>query len=78
MEDSRLTTSELINLVRKICDGENHDEEELDKWLLLVERNVPHPEVCDLIFRHTPELTPEEIIEKALSYKPLITPPPQK
>lgn len=51
-------------------------EEEFDKALELFCQNVPDPEASDLIFHHEPELTPEEIVEKAFAYKPIILPPP--
>lgn len=61
---------ELIKLVEKIkkCEG---TEEEIDAMIKLLERNVPHPEVSDLIFWDE-EKTPQEIVELALSYKPII------
>lgn len=60
---------ELIKLVEKIinCDG---SEEEIDNMILKLEKNVNHPEVTDLIFYD--EKSPEEIIDIALSYKPII------
>ena len=69
---------ELLQLVKKICKGEYSTEEERDAMVELFERSVPDPEAADLIFHHKSELTPEEIVEKALSYKPLITPPPSR
>ena len=62
--------------MQKICGGEYSTEEERDAMVELFELSVPDPEAANLIFHHKPELTPEEIVEKALSYKPLITPPP--
>ncbi len=62
---------ELIDLVQKIMEA-NGNEEELDNCMLMVEANVPHPRVSDLIFYSKVELTPEEIIEKALAYKPIL------
>jgi hypothetical protein len=35
-----------------------------------LERLVPHPDIGALIFSEEPELTPEEIVERALSYVP--------
>lgn len=78
MANSKLSKLKLIKLVNKICNAENKDEEELDRWLTLLEQNVPDPEVSDLIFHSDENLTPEEIVEKALSYKPIIMPPPSK
>jgi hypothetical protein len=42
--------------------------------MTLLEDNVPHPEVSDLIFYTEEKLTPEEIVERALSYKPILLP----
>lgn len=70
-----LSRQELIALVTKIVNAEG-TEEELDQWLEMVMRQVPHPQVSDLIFWHGPELTPEEIVDAALSYQPIVLPPP--
>ena len=62
---------ELIELVRKIMECEG-TEEEIDNWLSEVKGNVNHPAVSDLIFYpENDDVTPEEIVEEALSYKPL-------
>ncbi len=66
----KLTKEELIELVRKIMYAEG-TEEEIDKWMDVVEANVPHPEVSDLIFYPKKEMSPKEIVEEALSYKPI-------
>ncbi len=65
-----MSKEELIELVEKIkkCEG---TEEEIDDMIELLEKNVPHPEVGDLIFGGE-EKTSQEIIELALSYKPII------
>lgn len=64
----KLKKEELIELVRKIMCAEG-TEEEIDKWMDVLEANVPHPEVSDLIFYPKKEMSPEEIVEEALSYK---------
>lgn len=71
----KLNKEELIELVKLICNANFDNEHEYDYALELFMINVPDPEASDLIFYHKPKLTPEEIVEKALSYKPLITPP---
>lgn len=68
---------EILTLVEKICFGKYNTEQQRDSMVELFEDSVPDPEAADLIFHHKPELTPEEIVEKALSYKPIITPPPK-
>ncbi|GEC91337.1 bacteriocin immunity protein [Brevibacillus brevis] len=71
-----LSKKELVELVEKIIrvDG---TEEEIDEMMNLLEKNVPHPEVSDLIFWNEKELTPEEIVEEALNYMPIKLPPSQ-
>ncbi|MGN7358472.1 bacteriocin immunity protein [Paenibacillus sp. SAF-054] len=66
-----LSRDELIILVSKIMSGEG-SEPEIDEMLDLLERNVPDPHVSDLIFWSDIEYSPEEIVDKAMSYKPII------
>ena len=66
----KLTREELINLVNKIVECEG-SEEEIDEMIEVVKRNVPHPEISDLIYWNEEELTPEQIVDKALDYKPI-------
>ncbi len=75
---SKITKKELLALVTKICDGQYNTEEERDHLVTCFENNVLDPEAANLIFHHQPELTPEEIVDKALSYKPIILGPPAK
>ncbi|MEK4852800.1 hypothetical protein NST04_23315 [Paenibacillus sp. FSL H7-0756] len=70
-----LSRQQLIALVTKIVNAEG-TEAELDEWLEVVASNVPHPGVSDLIFWNEPELTPEEIVDAALGYQPIVLPPP--
>ena len=64
-----MSREELISLVEKImkCQG---TEKEIDKMIELLEKNVLDPEVSDYIFYE--ENTPEEVVDKALSYKPIL------
>ncbi|WP_291581483.1 bacteriocin immunity protein [Clostridium sp. UBA6640] len=66
----KLTREELISLVSKIVECEG-TEEEIDEMIEVVERNVPHPEVSDLIYWNEKDLTPEQIVDIALAYKPI-------
>jgi hypothetical protein len=63
-----MNKNELIELVKKIkrCDG---TEKEIDDMIVELERNVIYPEVSDLIFYS--EKTAVEIVDLALSYKPI-------
>jgi len=63
-----ITKEELMEVVRRIKDVETY-KEDTEFYLQLFEANVIMPEVSDLIFWD--ELTPEEVVEKALSYKPI-------
>ncbi len=65
---SKLSKNELIELVQKIMEVSGTEEEQ-DQMLILLEQNVPDPEVSNLIYWHTPELSAEEVVDKALSYK---------
>jgi Colicin immunity protein / pyocin immunity protein len=66
-----LNRSELIILVRKIAECEGN-EEEINEWLAILKEHVSHPSVSDLIFYSEKELSPEEIVDEALAYKPYL------
>jgi len=62
----------LLGLVRKIMDFDG-TEDELTDLLNVFSEHIDHPAGTGLIY-HPPggkELTPEEIVDVALSYKPL-------
>lgn len=64
-----MSREELINLVKELYNSKGKTEEEENRLLELLEKNVPHPDVSDLIYWE--DLTPEEVIDKALAYKPI-------
>lgn len=64
---------ELINAIEKIASSDG-SEDELDNFLLRLREWSPLPNVMNLIFHHDPELAPEEIADRILSYKPLALP----
>lgn len=70
-----LTKQDLQKLAKDIYYDNFSSEEESNDAISFFIDNVPYPDALELF--HT-ELTPEEIVEKALSYKPIITPPPRK
>jgi hypothetical protein len=70
----RLSRDELVALMRLLQRAEGTEEEQ-DAWLALVERHVPDPEVSDLIYHSPVVLSPEEIVDRALVYKPIIAGP---
>ncbi|HEK9100076.1 bacteriocin immunity protein [Bacillus pfraonensis] len=65
---SQMSREELIELVKMICDPKLLDELG-SKYINILEANVPHPAPSDLIFWNDIELTIEEVVEIALSYK---------
>ena len=69
-----LTRDQLVELVRKIMVA-NGTEEEDDKLIEILEANVPHPRVLNLIYHpdaegFTADLTAEEVVDTALAYTP--------
>ncbi|MET7780941.1 hypothetical protein ABZU94_13310 [Streptomyces mirabilis] len=68
-----LTRQQLIALVRRIIEFDV-PEEEVDAMEALFESNVPYPGAYSLIYLSDPELSPEEIVDKAISYE-VIAPP---
>ncbi|MFE0460397.1 hypothetical protein ACFW1A_14235 [Kitasatospora sp. NPDC058965] len=65
-----VTTDELVEIVRRILAG----DPESDYYLRLLEANVTHPRVSDLIF-HPPaglrDASAEQIVDEALRYRPI-------
>ena len=70
---AKLTKEELVRLVKRIIDCEG-SEAEIDRSLQVFQQNVPHPEAAALIYYSTERLTPEEIVERALAYRPILLP----
>ncbi|GED72993.1 hypothetical protein BRE01_66950 [Brevibacillus reuszeri] len=66
----QLSKEDLIELVGKIMNVEG-SEEEIDRMIEILKQSVPHPEVSDHIFWNENDLTPEQVVEQALSYKPI-------
>ena len=66
-----MTKSELINLVKRLQEGDYKDDNEGSELMKLLKKNVSHPRVSNLIFWDKRELTAEEIVEEALEYKPI-------
>ena len=47
------------------------EEVVINEKIYLFEKNVAHPAPSDLIFWNEEELTPREIVERALNYRPI-------
>lgn len=69
-----LSRNELIELVTRIMNDDGN-EQEIDQWLLILEQNVPHPEISNLIFWNEEEYSASEIVDMALAYQPILLPP---
>ena len=65
----RLNRNQLRELIENLCTGKGDDVEQA-AWVMLIDRNVPHPNTIGLIFET--DLTPDEIMDQALSYKPVV------
>lgn len=64
----------LVELVRKLMNAEG-TEDELDDMLAELEQKLPYAEISNLIFWDDRDLTPEQIVEEALTARPIILPP---
>lgn len=73
---NKLSKEGILLLIEKICNGRYKTQKQLSNDIYLLESNTLDPQICDYIFHYKPELTPEEIYEKTMAYKPIITPPP--
>lgn len=73
--EKKLSREELIELVKKLMNFKGTEEESIE-LLQRIEANVLDPYISDYIFWSKPELTAEEVVDKALAYKPIILPAP--
>ncbi|MNW59008.1 hypothetical protein D3C74_369040 [compost metagenome] len=64
-----ITRDELIELVRRIKDIETYGNDTV-YYLEVLKANMSMPDISDLIFYRN--LSPEEVIEEGLRYKPII------
>lgn len=69
----KMNKQELISMVQKIIDC-NGTDKEIDEMMKVVSKEVPDPAWTNLIYYNDEELTAEQIVEKALSYKPIRLP----
>jgi len=61
---------ELIGMVQQLIDAHLPEDEE-DRLVTELKASVLHPRVTDLIYYNTPKLTAEEVVDEALSYRPI-------
>ncbi len=70
-----MTRDELVGLVRRIIEDGPQAGEQCDEWVWVLRQSVPDPRVSDYIFWPDREMSPEEIVDRALAYEPLSLPP---
>ncbi|MFJ2899229.1 hypothetical protein ACIO87_30680 [Streptomyces sp. NPDC087218] len=61
---------DLVQLVVEIMEARG-TEEETDRALDRLREQVPDPNVSDLIYWSDPPLSPEQVVETALAYRPI-------
>ncbi|MBW4704051.1 MULTISPECIES: e9imm peptide [unclassified Micromonospora] len=69
---AKLTRDEAVALVERIMRLDYADDGELNDWLDRLARDLVCPDVSDLIFTTTPELTATEVVDRALAYRPIV------
>ncbi|WP_433593943.1 hypothetical protein [Nocardia sp. CA-145437] len=76
---AKLDREQLIELVARVARAEGSDEQ-LDEWLTQLHDSVADPHISDHIFWDfsDPPLTPEQIVDKALAYQPIVPVGPEQ
>ncbi|MCQ4088409.1 hypothetical protein [Saccharibacillus sp. JS10] len=67
----KLNKEQVISLIEKIQNSEG-TEQEIDDKIELLKKNVPDPNVSNLIFWSEEGYSAEQIYEMAMSYKPIV------
>ena len=67
---ARKSREELIHMVQQLIDADLPEEEE-DRLVEELKASVLHPRVTDLIYYNTSKLTAEEVVDRALAYRPI-------
>ncbi len=60
----------MIEIVERLIRGEG-DDEQASQWLDALERSAPNPHFSNLIFYSHEDLTAEQIVDRALAYRPI-------
>ncbi|MFF7071159.1 hypothetical protein [Streptomyces pseudovenezuelae] len=61
---------ELIRMVQLLIDADLPEEEE-DLIVEKLRSRILDPRLTDLIYHNTPKLTAEEVVDRALAYRPI-------
>ena len=62
--------NELVRMVQLLINADLPEGEE-GRVVAELKSSVLHPRVTDLIYYNTPKLTAEEVVGKALAYRPI-------
>ena len=62
--------AELVQAVQQLIDAKLTAETE-NRLVAQLKSSVPHPRLTDLIYYNTPKLTAEEVVDRALAYRPI-------
>jgi hypothetical protein len=65
-----MTKEELAELIRRVIEVDG-TEQEIDACIEAISNAVPHPSWTDLVYHNDRDLSPEEVAEVALAYKPI-------
>ncbi len=65
-----LSKEEIICLIKEITDVSGKTEEQVECLIENLKKGVTDPQISDYIFWS--DMTPEEIADKVLSYKPIL------
>jgi hypothetical protein len=74
MDAAEMSQAEAVALVQRIMDADCASEEEVDRWLDILDRALACPtgHVSGLIFWPPErELSADEVVDQALAYRPI-------
>ncbi|MFD0367740.1 e9imm peptide [Streptomyces sp. NPDC127114] len=66
-----MSREEAISLVQRLMTAEGISEAEQDEMLEALENGLVCPHISDYIFWNPTELTAEQVVDKALTYRPI-------
>lgn len=66
------TRMRALELIRMLRNPPHVPDEETDDLLTQLERMLGCPHVSDLMFYENPELSDDEVIDRALAYSPFV------
>lgn len=67
---ARKPREELVRTVQLLIDADLPEEKE-DQIVEGLKSSVLHPRITDLIYCSIPKLTAEEVVDRALAYRPI-------